>query len=121
VLSLGEAYAVLGLGESATYELVLSTKNRLLEKSQDNFERRMEVGSVGAGGWGCLWGLAGKSPTGRQGLACTAAVGPPTDHLISPWAVLLTFLPAPSPRFCPRRCRLRRPTTSSSAASCRPA
>ena len=67
-LSLGEAYAVLGLGESATYELVLSTKNRLLEKSQDNFERRMEVGGVGRW-WCCLW-------LGAQDRHCTCKALP---------------------------------------------
>ena len=43
-LTLGEAYATLGLSDISSYEDVLAAKNRLVEKYRDDFERRMEVG-----------------------------------------------------------------------------
>lgn len=49
MLTLGEAFATLGLAEGTPYEAVLAAKNRLLEKSSDDFQRRMEVGVGRAG------------------------------------------------------------------------
>ncbi|PSC76228.1 CHAPERONE-LIKE PROTEIN OF chloroplastic [Micractinium conductrix] len=43
MLTLGEAFATLGLAEGTPYEAVLAAKNRLLEKSSDDFQRRMEI------------------------------------------------------------------------------
>lgn len=44
-LTLGEAYALLGLREGSAYDEVLAAKNRLLERHTDDFERRMQVGT----------------------------------------------------------------------------
>ena len=57
-LTLSKAFEALGLAEGASYDEVLSAKNRLLEAAGGTVERKMEVGA----GWGVCW-VATRSAT----------------------------------------------------------